>query len=81
LLERDRTTRLFTVWTVGNAHTDLRSVEPDVRAWPTPALALLSGTTLGALDFASFFTSDGLSSDREGMRGSSRRSPVASQAG
>jgi hypothetical protein len=66
LIERDGATRLFTVWTVGNAHTDLRSLQPDVSSWSTPSLALLRGTTLGAMDFASFFTSDGRLGFRDG---------------
>jgi hypothetical protein len=66
LIERNGTTRLFTVWTVGRAHTDLRNLQTDVSSWPTPALTLLRGTTLGALDFASYFTSDGRLAIRDG---------------
>jgi hypothetical protein len=65
-LERDGTTRVFTIWTVGRAHVDLRSLQTDAKSWPLPALALLRGTTLGAMDFASFFTSDGRLAIRDG---------------
>ena len=48
LLERDAAARLFNVWTLID-----RNLEPpqDVKSWRVPSLALLRGTTLGALDF------------------------------
>ena len=66
LLERDGTTKMFTVWTVGRAHTDLRSLQAEVGSWRLPALAMLRGTTLGSVDFASYFTSDGRLAFRDG---------------
>jgi hypothetical protein len=39
--------RVLNVWTHTTA-TDLRTVQADVSSWPKPALALVSGTTLGA---------------------------------
>lgn len=48
LLERDARARIFNVWTVLD-----RSIAPpaDVASWPAPRLAMLQGTTLGAIDF------------------------------
>jgi hypothetical protein len=48
LLERDARARIFTVWTVLD-----RSIAPpaEVASWPAPRLAILQGTTLGAMDF------------------------------
>jgi hypothetical protein len=46
--------RVFTVWT----HTlggDLKTVQSDVESWPTPSLAMLSGTQLGAAQFLFYF--------------------------
>jgi hypothetical protein len=51
LLERDPAVRLFNVWTLIDKSVAL----PDgVASWPVPSLAILSGTLLGAMDFAQF---------------------------
>ena len=59
LLERDARARIFNVWTVLD-----RSIAPpaEVASWPAPRLAILQGTTLGAMDFGGF--SAGLGSGR-----------------
>jgi hypothetical protein len=60
LLERDGTTRIFTIWPqIGSGKPDLSALFADAGRWPVPSLTLTRGTTLGALDFASFHTSDG----------------------
>jgi len=48
LLERDARARIFNVWSVLD-----RSIAPpaEVASWPVPRLAILQGTTLGAMDF------------------------------
>ena len=59
LLEGSGATKVFTIWTVGRPHADLRNLQSSVGSWPTPSLAFLRGTVLGAADFQSYFTSDG----------------------
>ena len=51
LLERDTRARVFNVWTVVD-----RSMAPpgELASWPAPRLAVLHGTTLGAMDFGTF---------------------------
>ena len=51
LLERDTRARVFNVWTVVD-----RSMAPpgELASWPAPRLAVLRGTTLGAMDFGTF---------------------------
>jgi hypothetical protein len=51
LLERDSRARIFNVWTVVD-----RSMAPpgELASWPAPRLAVLQGTTLGAMDFGTF---------------------------
>jgi hypothetical protein len=66
LLESDGATKVFAIWTVGRDHTDLKALQTDVSTWPVPSLAILRRTGLGALDFASFFRSDGRLSIRDG---------------
>jgi hypothetical protein len=66
LLENDGATKVFAIWTVGRDHTDLGTLQTDVVRWPIPSLAILRGTVLGALDFASYFNSDGRLSIRDG---------------
>jgi hypothetical protein len=47
LVARDPVVRLFTVWTIGKL--------PDgATTWPVPSLAVVTGTALGASDFAAF---------------------------
>jgi hypothetical protein len=43
---------VFSVWTTGGA--SLATLQPDVRSWPVPSLALTRGTPLGQEDFAAF---------------------------
>jgi hypothetical protein len=51
LLERDARASIFNVWTL----LDTRVAPPaDVASWPAPRLAILQGTTLGALDFGAY---------------------------
>jgi hypothetical protein len=45
--------RLFTIWT--NTLVDMDVVQPQVASWPSPSLALLRGTVLGATDFAFYY--------------------------
>jgi hypothetical protein len=45
-------TKVFTVWT--NAAFELSTAQADVRQWPVPSLAVVRGTTLGRVDFASY---------------------------
>jgi len=58
-LESGGATKLFTIWTTGASEPELNSLQADVDSWPKPSLAILRGTTLGAADFSSFYTSDG----------------------
>jgi hypothetical protein len=48
-LERDGITRVFTV--SPETRRDLRSIQPDVASWPTPGLAMLRGTQIGATNY------------------------------
>jgi len=51
LLERDARARIFNVWTV----LDRSNAPPaEIASWPAPRLAILQGTTLGAMDFGGF---------------------------
>ena len=47
LIERAGPTRVFTIWRVDEALTNLF---PGASQWPVPAIAHVAGTTLGALD-------------------------------
>jgi len=59
LLEADGKTRIFNVWPqIGAGKPDLTALRPDAAAWKVPSLVVLRGTTLGALDYLSFYTSD-----------------------
>ena len=44
---------VFTVWT--NVRADLRKIQADVATWPSPSLALVRGTQLGAADFEFYY--------------------------
>jgi hypothetical protein len=48
--------KVFTVWT--NASADLRTLQPDVEAWPKPSLTMVRGTVLGAADFSLYAPDD-----------------------
>ena len=47
LIERAGPTRVFTIWRLEEALTELF---PDASSWPVPAMAAVAETTLGALD-------------------------------
>src|SRR5262249_8664902 len=55
LLERSGV-NVFTVWT--DVEGRLEVLQTDVRSWPTPSLAVLEGTTLGAQPFDAYLSSD-----------------------
>jgi hypothetical protein len=60
LLESDGTTRIFNVWPqIGSGKPDLQVLQDGAVRWPVPSLARLRGTSLGAMEYTSFFTSDG----------------------
>jgi hypothetical protein len=60
ILEADGTTRIFNIWPqIGSGKPDLQVLQDDAARWPVPSLARVRGTSLGAMDYASFFTSDG----------------------
>ena len=44
--------QVFTIWT--NAAFELSTVQPDVKTWPVPSLALLRGTPLGKTGLADY---------------------------
>jgi hypothetical protein len=52
LLERDPAATVFTVW-----GADVAKVQPDSATWPTPTIAVIRGTVLGAVDFSEAYTS------------------------
>ena len=49
-LERDGATSVFTV--APETRRDLNSIQPDVASWPTPSMAMLRGTLLGAANYS-----------------------------
>jgi hypothetical protein len=51
LLERAGAARVFTVWTLLRIDATL---QPEVARWRVPSLALMRGSTLGTIDFATF---------------------------
>jgi hypothetical protein len=55
-LEAGADIRAFSIW--ANTERELSSLEPAVAQWPAPSHALLKGTTLGAIDFAKYFSDD-----------------------
>jgi len=50
ILERTTPTTVFSVWW----EPDLAKLLPDVASWRVPALAVIRGTVLGAIDFAKY---------------------------
>lgn len=52
-LESVAATRVFTIKT--ELTVDVSTIQGDVATWPRPSLALLRGTTLGAVDFARYY--------------------------
>jgi hypothetical protein len=60
ILEADGKTRVFNIWPqIGSGKPDLLALQNDAARWPVPGIARLRGTSLGAMEFTSFFTSDG----------------------
>lgn len=57
LLEDRGQTNAFTIWT--NTMADLEMLQADVVSWHRPSLAMVRGTTLGAVDFTFYFPFDG----------------------
>ena len=55
-IERESGLRAFSVWT--NTATDLRTIDPGVNTWPTPALIRLRGTLFGTADFTDYYPPD-----------------------
>jgi len=49
--------KVFTNWT--NTHTDMDSLQADIRTWPKPSLTVFRGTVLGAADFTFFYPVSG----------------------
>lgn len=66
LLERDGQDRVFTIRSVGRS--DPGTLEPLMRDWPVPSLAVLAGTTMGARDVSAFYTTGPRMEVREGVR-------------
>lgn len=62
ILEGITPTRVFTVWWAA----DLAVLQPDVASWSVPSLAVVSGTILGATDFAKFDATPGRFAVRNG---------------
>ena len=52
LLERDGSTKVFTIWPTFEAE----HMQADVSRWPVPSVALVRGTVLGAADFTEYYT-------------------------
>jgi hypothetical protein len=52
LLERDAGARVFNIWTLVDRNTELPE---GVASWRVPSLAIMKGTTLGAVDFGTYF--------------------------
>jgi hypothetical protein len=50
ILEKAAPTRAFSIWWAGPG----RTLPAEVSSWPAPSLALVRGSTLGALDFTDF---------------------------
>ncbi len=56
LVEGKAAGQVFAIWT--QTWADLKVLQADVVAWPVPSLAIVRGTLLGAIDFASYFPSE-----------------------
>ncbi len=52
-LENTWGAKVFTIFTV-----DVSSLQPDAASWPTPSLAIVRGTVLGAADFTAYYKED-----------------------
>ncbi len=54
LLERNGTTKLFTIWTYTYGG-DINNLQADLQSWPQPSLSSFRGSILGAQDFEFYF--------------------------
>lgn len=54
-LENKYRARVFTIWTA-----DVSALQPDAASWPSPSLALVRGTVLGAADFTAYYPSEAM---------------------
>jgi hypothetical protein len=64
--------KVFSIWT--NTTADLQMLQPDVRMWPRPSLAMTRGTVVGAVDFTVFYSFQG---DRFSINGDGAFVPIA----
>jgi hypothetical protein len=55
-LENNYGARVFTIFTV----PDVAKLQPDAVDWPTPSLAIVRGTVLGAADFTFYYPSEAM---------------------
>src|SRR3954451_2282628 len=54
-LENKWGAKVFTIFTA-----DVSALQPDVASWPTPSLAIVRGTVLGAADFTTYYPSEAI---------------------
>jgi hypothetical protein len=54
-LENKWSAKVFTIFTA-----DVAALQPDVASWPTPSLATVRGTVLGAADFTFYYPSEAM---------------------
>jgi hypothetical protein len=54
-LENKWGAKVFTIFTA-----DVTALQPDAASWPTPALAIVRGTVLGAADFTVYYPSEAI---------------------
>ena len=47
--------KVFTIWTA-----DPSALQPDAASWPSPSLAIIRGTVLGAADFTKYYPSEAM---------------------
>ena len=54
-LENKWGAKVFTIFTA-----DVSTLQPDAASWPTPSLAIIRGTVLGAADFTAYYPSEAM---------------------
>jgi hypothetical protein len=54
-LENKWGAKVFTIFTA-----DVSSLQPDAASWPSPSLAIVRGTVLGAADFTAYYPSEAI---------------------
>src|SRR5712672_2467000 len=54
-LENKHGAKVFTIFTA-----DVSSLQPDAASWPSPSLAIIRGTVLGAADFTKYYPSEAM---------------------